>query len=78
MTLWTVLNEGLLTSELLWQRGILATPECPVCRSRTQSSLHVLRDFPAAEKVWRVLLSDVEWAAFRRPTNVSLNCCEFV
>lgn len=71
MIVWSILHDGIATADFLWRRGIVHSPNCPVCNHPIHSRLHMLRDCPSAAAVWCKLLKNEEGLIFKDIMDVS-------
>ncbi|CAA7059955.1 unnamed protein product [Microthlaspi erraticum] len=51
--LWLVINQALMTNAERHRRHLSDTNLCQVCRSGEETIIHILRDCPAMEGIWR-------------------------
>ncbi|CAA7029235.1 unnamed protein product [Microthlaspi erraticum] len=54
--LWLVVNQGIMTNAERYRRHLSATDTCQVCRGGEESIIHILRDCPAMEGIWRCIV----------------------
>lgn len=51
--LWLSYHDRLLGNLNRYRRRMTDNPKCYICNAEEESTLHILRDFPAAKLVWR-------------------------
>ncbi|KAK7245383.1 hypothetical protein RIF29_40223 [Crotalaria pallida] len=61
--LWKTGHDRLLTNSRKSKWG-LGTPECKKCRDVEETTMHVLRDCPNAQQLWRILIPGNELLVF--------------
>lgn len=54
--MWLVLNGGLKTNTLRARCAMNNDDRCPLCKSMSESTLHILRDCPRTQEVWQLVL----------------------
>ncbi|CAA7036128.1 unnamed protein product [Microthlaspi erraticum] len=62
--LWLVVNKAIMTNQTRFRRHFGHTEICQVCKSGVESTLHVLRDCPAMEGIWRRIVQQRKQHAF--------------
>lgn len=55
---------------MLWKRGLIESSSCITCHHPFDNLLHVLRDSPFVQAVWRRLVPGDSWNEFCRPLEV--------
>ncbi|MBA0671524.1 hypothetical protein Goklo_028954, partial [Gossypium klotzschianum] len=72
--LWLAFNQKLLTNSERARRGIYHCSSCSICGHDIEDLVHVLRDCPSAQDVWRLVIPDqhISWTATEV---VKVSCC---
>ncbi|MBA0723346.1 hypothetical protein Golax_003930 [Gossypium laxum] len=67
--IWTILKQCFLSNVKRAKRGLVVDPSCPICDYELEDTLHIVRDYTAANDVWnKVIIVQIELgnAASRR------------
>lgn len=56
LLLWVAAHARLKTTAHLWERHVLAEPNCRICREDYELSLHALRDCTLAVRMWDLII----------------------
>lgn len=64
LLLWLVAQNRLKTKTMLWQRQCVDSPICEVCGNDSESSIHVMRDYIRATRIWQYIVLVNLWENF--------------
>ncbi|KAJ1418544.1 Reverse transcriptase zinc-binding domain [Sesbania bispinosa] len=53
--LWKILKGGLMTNSARLDRNFSTYDTCPMCQTKSESTIHVLRDCDTAKTLWNLL-----------------------
>lgn len=50
--LWQVYHDRIMSNEHRLRCGLVESPICTICKETSETTLHILRDCPAAKSIW--------------------------